>query len=155
MALFAARRAEDLNQKTINKRVIVMPQAMLRAGAHIQLHKGDWPKTVDKRMEIYEPEEISRFFAACEPEERLVFQTFLCSGFRSRELSWLTWEDINWKSGTLSVRPKPEFAFTLKSYEERAVPIPSALLEVLRERWKRRQESTLVFPTPRPPKRRN
>jgi len=68
MALFAARRAEDLNQKTINKRVIVMPQAMLRAGAHIQLHKGDWPKTVDKRMEIYEPEEISRFFAACEPE---------------------------------------------------------------------------------------
>jgi len=104
MALFAAGREESLNQKTINKRVIVMLQAMRRAGARIQLHKGDWPRTVDKRVEIYEPEEITKFFAACDAEEKLVFQTFLCTGFRSRELSCLTWDDINWKSGTLSVR---------------------------------------------------
>jgi integrase/recombinase XerD len=155
MTLFAAGRDEDLNQKTINKRVIVMLQAMRRAGAHIQLHKGDWPRTVDKRVEIYESEEITKFFKACDAEERLVFQTFLCSGFRSRELSCLTWEDVNWKSGTLSVRPKPEFGFTPKSYEERAVPIPTALLDSLKARWKRRQESVLVFPTPKHPKRKN
>ncbi len=57
MALFATGRSEDLNQKTINKRVIVMLQAMRRAGRTIQLHKGDWPRTVDKRVEIYEREE--------------------------------------------------------------------------------------------------
>lgn len=155
MALFAAGREEALNQKTINKRVIVMLQAMRRAGAHIQLHKGDWPRTVDKRVEIYEPEEVSKFFAACDAEEKLVFQTFLCTGFRSRELSCLTWEDINWKSGTLSVRPKPEFEFTPKSYEERAVPIPKVLLEALRARWTKRKEGALVFPTPKHPKRKN
>lgn len=33
MALFAASREEDLNLKTINKHVIVMLQAMRRAGA--------------------------------------------------------------------------------------------------------------------------
>lgn len=155
MKLFAAGRDEDLNQKTINKRVIVMLQAMRRAGAHIQLHKGDWPRTIDKRVEIYEREELTRFFKACNPEERLVFQVFLCSGFRSREVSCLTWEDVDWKAGTLSVRPKPEFGFTPKSYEERTVPIPSALLESLRSRWKKHQNSTLIFPTPPHPKRKN
>jgi integrase/recombinase XerD len=155
MALFAAGRDEDLNQKTINKRVIVMLQAMRRAGATIQLHKGDWPRTVDKRVEIYEREELTRFFKACNPEERLVFQVFLCSGFRSRELACLTWEDVNWKAGTLGVRPKPEFGFVPKSYEERSVPIPHALLESLKNRWKKRQESVLIFPTQAHPKRPN
>ncbi|MFZ0746399.1 MAG: hypothetical protein WAM85_18475, partial [Terracidiphilus sp.] len=37
--LFAAGRDEELNQKTINKRMIIMLQAMRRAGAQIQLHK--------------------------------------------------------------------------------------------------------------------
>ncbi len=155
MKLFAAGRDEDLNQKTINKRVIVMLQAMRRAGANIQLHKGDWPRTIDKRVEIYEREELTRFFKACNPEERLVFQVFLCSGFRSREVSCLTWENVDWKAGTLSVRPKPDFGFTPKSYEERAVPIPSVLLESLRARWKKHQDSTLIFPTPPHPKRKN
>ncbi|HEX4039485.1 MAG TPA: tyrosine-type recombinase/integrase, partial [Acidobacteriaceae bacterium] len=155
MKLFAAGRDEDLNQKTINKRVIVMLQAMRRAGANIQLHKGDWPRTVDKRVEIYEPEELKRFFVACEQDERLIFQTFLCSGFRSRELACLTWEDVNWKAGTLSVRPKLDFAFTPKSYEERSVPVPTVLLESLRARWKKHQDSVLIFPTPAHPKRKN
>lgn len=153
MELFAAGRREELNQKTINKRVIVMLQAMRRSGAQIQLHKGDWPRTIDKQVEIYEKEEMVRFFDACNPEERLVFQVFLCSGFRSRELSCLCWEDVNWKTGTLSLRPRPEFGFTPKSYEERSVPIPQMLVDSLRERWKRRQESVLIFPTPRHPKR--
>lgn len=84
MKLFAAGRDEDLNQKSINKRVIVMLQAMRRAGANIQLHKGDWPRTIDKRVEIYELEELTRFFKACNSEERLIFQVFLCSGFSLR-----------------------------------------------------------------------
>lgn len=155
MKLFAAGRDEELNQKTINKRVIVMLQAIRRAGANIQLHKGDWPRTVDKRVEIYAREELARFFKACSPEERLVFQVFLCSGFRSLEVWCLTWEDVDWRAGTLSVRPKPEFEFTPKGYEERALPIPSALLESLRARWKKHQGSTLIFPAPPHPKRKN
>jgi len=35
------------------------------------------------------------------------------------------------------------------------VPIPSALLESLRTRWKKHQDSTLIFPTPPHPKRKN
>jgi hypothetical protein len=47
--------------------------------------KGDWPKTVDKKIEIYQPEELKTFIAACNPEERLLFQVFLCWGSRERE----------------------------------------------------------------------
>jgi integrase len=58
----------------------------------------------------------------------------------------LAWTDINWKEGKLAVSAKPERGFTPKSYEERSVPIPMALIEALRER-KRNSGSLLVFPT--------
>ena len=80
MKLFAAGRDEELNQKTTNKRVIVMLQAMHRAGANIQLHKGDWPRTVDKRVEIYEREELTRFFKACKPENGSSFRSSFARG---------------------------------------------------------------------------
>jgi hypothetical protein len=82
MKIFAQGREERvdgkvLNQKTINKRVMVMLGAMRSQGAVIEMKKGDWPKTIEKKVEIYQPEELTKFFAGCEPEERLIFQVFL------------------------------------------------------------------------------
>ena len=139
MALFAQGRKElvdgrPLNQKTINRRVIIMLHAMRSQGAVIIMNKGDWPKTIEKKVEMYQPEELKPFLAACDPEERLIFQVFLCTGFREREVANLAWTDINWKEGKLAVSAKPERGFTPKSYEERSVPIPMALIEALRER---------------------
>ena len=69
----AAGRDERLNQKTVNKRVIVMLQTKRSAGADIALRKGDWPKTVENQVEIYGPDELKRFFAECDQAERLLF----------------------------------------------------------------------------------
>lgn len=153
MALFAAGRDQGLNQKTVNKRVIVMLQAMRGAGAIIALKKGDWPKTVEKQVQIYEPEELKRFFVTCNPAELALFQLFLCTGFRAQEVATLVREDVNWKTGTVSVRGKPELQFTPKSYEERSVPVPGVLLDKLRERRKANKDSLLLFPSPPHPKR--
>ena len=117
MGLFAKGREEGSNQKTINRRVIVMLNAMRGAGARIELRKGDWPKTIDKKIEIYQPEEFEKFFAACNADERLQFQLFLFTGFRFQEIMTLTWRDINYKDGTVSVSSKPELNFMPKSYE--------------------------------------
>lgn len=155
ISLFAAGRDEGLNQKTVNKRVIVMLQAMRGAGAVIELKKGDWPKTVEKRVEIYGPEELKRFFAECDQGERLLFHVFLCTGFRSREVATLNWDDVDWKAGTLSIRPKPKLKFMPKSYEERSVPIPAALLASMKKRRRSNPGTLLVFPTPPHPKRPN
>lgn len=151
MRLFVEGRKEvvdgrPLNQKTINRRIIIMLNAMRSQGAVIEMKKGDWPKTVDKKIEIYQPEELKTFLDACDPEERLVFQVFLCTGFREREVATLAWSDIHWREGKLGVSAKPELGFTPKSYEERSVPVPMALIETLRAR-KKWSKSLLVFPT--------
>ncbi len=122
MGLFAVGREEGSNQKTINRRVIVTLIAMRRAGARIELRKGDWPKTIEKKIEIYQPEALEKFFAACSDDERLLFQLFLFTGFRFQEIMTLTWPDINYKDGTVSVSPKSDLNFIPKSYEERAFP---------------------------------
>ena len=151
MRLFVEGRKEivdgkPLNQKTINRRVIIMLNSMRSQGAMIEMKKGDWPKTIDKKIEIYQPEELKPFFAACSPEERLVFQVFLCTGFREREVATLAWSDILWKEGKLGVSAKPDLGFTPKSYEERTVPVPMSLIAALRDR-KKSSKSLLVFPT--------
>lgn len=157
MRLFVEGRKEivdgkPLNQKTINRRVIIMLNAMRSQGAVIEMRKGDWPKTIDKKIEIYQPEELKAFFAACKPEERLIFQIFICTGFREREVATLAWSDIHWKEGKLAVSAKPDLGFTPKSYEERTVPVPMSLVAVLRDR-KKTSKSLLVFPTPPHPTR--
>jgi integrase len=151
MRLFADGRTarhdgQPLSQKTINKRVVVMLNGMRSQGATIELKKGDWPKTIDKKVEIYEPEELTPFLAACTPVQKLIFQVFLCTGFREREVANLAWTDIDWKLGNLSVSAKPERGFTPKSYEERSVPVPHTLIKALLAR-KRASTSQLVFPT--------
>jgi integrase len=103
MSLFAAGREEGLDQKTTNKRVVVMLTAMRGAGAEIKLRKGDWPKTTDKQIEVYTPDELRRFFVACTAEKRVLFQTFLLTGFRSEEIATLTWSDINYTTGKIPV----------------------------------------------------
>ena len=152
MSLFAAGREEGLNQKTTNKRVVVMLTAMRGAGAEIKLRKGDWPKTADKQIEVYTPDELQEFFAACTADERVLFQTFLLTGFRSEEIATLTWPDIHYATGKIGVSAKPQWKFTPKSYEIRSVEVPSALLATLKARQKK-STSLLVFPAPKHPTR--
>lgn len=152
MVLFAAGREGDLNQKTTNKRVVVMLQAMRGAGAEITLRKGDWPKTADKQIEVYTPDELQKFLATCADDERLLFQAFLLTGFRSEEVATLSWPDIYHSAGKISVSAKPQWDFTPKSYEIRSVEVPSALLATLKSRPKK-SNSLLVFPAPKHPTR--
>lgn len=153
MALFAAGRDEPIEQATINKHVIVTLQAMRASGAIIELRKGDWPRVQDKKVDAYQPEELETFFKVCARDELLLFQVFLCTGFRDQEIAHLEWEDIDIHHGTISVTAKP--GFTPKSYEVRSVPVPRALIASLKERMKG-STSKLIFPSPpHPTKKKN
>lgn len=158
MALFAAGRTakvngEPLNQKTINRRVIIMLHAMRNQGAIITMAKGDWPKTMDKKIEKYESEELADFFKACGPRDRLIFQVFLCTGFREGEVANLYWDDVDSRASTISVSAKLETGFTPKSYELRTVPVPRKLIHALRQHRRKNPESVLIFPTAPHPSR--
>ena len=153
LSLFAAGRKEELNQKTINKRVTVVLNMVRHHDHEIKLKKGDWPKTTDKPVEVYTEEQMQKFFAACTDDERLLFEVFLCTGFRDKEVVHLTWSDIDYRLSKIRVSAKPERKFNPKSYEIRSVDVPRSLLTSLKKRQKSSQ-SLLVFPSAPHPTRK-
>ncbi len=76
---------------------------------------------VEEEPETYEPEELTRLFAACTPEERLLFRFLLYSGFREQEATYFTWKDLG--SSTAAVTHiNHEYGWSPKAYKERTVP---------------------------------
>lgn len=155
LRLLIKGRDSGLNEKTVTRRLIVALMALRNSGAVITLKRGDWPKVTEKSVETYHERELEKFFACCEPVQKLLFQTFLCTGFRKREVNTLTWNDVNFRLRTIRVQAKPKYSFKPKNHEERSVPVPTSLIRAL-SGWKKSQgESHLVFPTPPHPKRPN
>lgn len=153
LGLFAAGRKEKLNQKTINKRVTVVLNMVRHHDHDIKLKKGDWPRTTDQPIKVYTQQEMQKFFAACTDDERLLFQVFLCTGFRDREVVHLMWSNIDYRLSKIGVSRKAEYNFEPKSYEVRSVDVPRSLLDSLRRRQKGSQ-TLLVFPSAPHPTRK-
>jgi integrase len=87
-----------------------------------------------RRPPTYSQDEIHRLLEGCDAFERAVFCTFLLTGLREQELCHLRWQDVMLRSGQASVRVTGEGqkCFSPKDYEEREIPIPDALAEMLR-----------------------
>jgi integrase len=109
--------------------------------------KRDWPKYVQKEPKKYEDEELNKFFAACEEEERIFFEFCLMTGFRKKEVTFCYWSDVDLKNGVVRVTAKPEHGFRPKDWEEREVPIPDMLIDSLKGWAKSQNGSPFVFPT--------
>jgi integrase len=63
-------------------------------------------------------------FAAFDDFERAVFGTLLLTGLRKSELYFLTWTDVDFRTGVLSVTGEGKVGFSPKDYEIREVPMP-------------------------------
>jgi integrase/recombinase XerD len=110
--------------------------------------KNDWPRYVEDEPEVYEREELDKFFAACDQQERLWFEFFLMTGMREQEVMHATWDDINLTRAVVAVRYKKEYGFSPKNYKGREIPIPNALVAALKKTRARASESCpLLFPT--------
>jgi integrase len=66
---------------------------------------------------------------------------------RELEVVHLFWTDVSFELQTVRVTAKPEMGFYPKRWEEREVPIPVKLIELLKARA-RRPGCNLVFPSP-------
>jgi integrase len=99
-------------------------------------------KFVEREPEVYTDDEVDVFLKACGPFHVLVFNTLLMAGLRKQEMENLEWPDINFTTGTLSVRGKK--TFQPKDWEERDIEIPRELLEML---FAARRDRGLVFAT--------
>lgn len=126
-------------------------------GMKIKLRKTDWPNYVESEVEIYEKAELDKLFAASTDLEKLYWQFLLTSGLREQEFIYLTWSDINFEHGTVTVNWKPTYNWSPKQYKGREIPLPSKTLEMLKKHKETKEKARpgngqakggdLVFPT--------
>jgi hypothetical protein len=103
------------------------------------------PKTKARRKPpTYKQPELDRIFKHCDQTEKTIFATLRLTGLREQELYFLDWPDVDLKAGTIRVTPKPTEGFSPKDYEERAIPIPPDLLNLLKELP---QKNQVLFPS--------
>ena len=124
---------------------------MMRINAMIKdalkLDHGKGPVTVkDARVsadpvEIYEQDDLDKFFAACNFFQKVLFKTYEKTGFRMKEVMFLEWKDVNFKDRRITVRGKKivangkPYEFDVKAESARTIAVPAELIGLLEE-WK-------------------
>lgn len=103
-----------------------------------------FPKQPKKLPVVLSPEELAKFFAAVPTlKHRTALQTMYGAGLRISEAVALRLSDIDGHRRVLRVSQG-------KGQKDRYVPLPSTLLEVLRNYWTRYRPAALLFPGRRP-----
>jgi len=110
----------------------------------------DAPRCVEKPVSTYTPEELARFFSACDARETAIFHTFHRTGLREQELSTLRRQDckLDGPAPHLKVAERQEYGFVPKWYAIRDVSIDPEFASILKG-WLSTHEDALVFPTPK------
>ncbi|HTF70642.1 MAG TPA: tyrosine-type recombinase/integrase [Edaphobacter sp.] len=141
-------RDGGMSEQTAKTDAGVVLSAIRAADVEIKMKKGDWPKVVKREVDVFTMEDLKAIFSAANDYETAVYKTALMGGFREQELMFLTWRDVNWKRGTISVTAKSEFNFRPKNSHERSVPVPKSLLDLLENyRTKEKHPQSLISTT--------
>lgn len=137
-----------LGGRTVYGKLVVVLQMFKRYGRTKLIEKNDWPDYVDKIRPIYEPEEIQTLLRNATADEAIFLKFLLGSGFRDSEAQHVTWRDLDFHNSVVRVIAKPIWGFMPKNWEERAVPLPTALIDQLRAFRQSRKAlpAQLVFP---------
>jgi integrase/recombinase XerD len=139
-------REKKLAQRTIANKFQIVMIFLKGQGRRGFLTRKDWPRYVLKEPEVYEREVLDRVLAAGSPRDQLIFNFFLMTGFRDKEVGHLTWRHVDFKGETVSVRANERFQWFPKSWEERTVPVPTQLVEMLKTAKGTAAPDDLVFP---------
>jgi len=143
--------------RTAYNRAVIVSQLLKANGITKLLHNRDWPEYVEPIRPMYEEEEIRALLKACQHDERVLYLCYLLTGLRDKEMRYLTWRDIDFRTQVIRVTRKPLYGFKPKNKEEREVPVPASLIAALKKYKvsKKPVPDALVFPNEsgRPDKR--
>ena len=103
------------------------------------------PRCRGRIPEAYTEDELLKMWKAARPEEKIRLQFFCATGFRKQEVAYLTWDDVDLKTGVARVTPKQ--GWKPKNKTSREVSLPDWLVDLLRERRAARPNDTWVFPS--------
>src|SRR5882724_10248397 len=142
---------QGLGSRTVYDKVVVVLQLYRRHGKGGLIHSSDWPVYVETIRPIYEAEELKAMFKGATEDEATLLKFLIASGLRDQEIRYLTWRDIDFRHSVVRITAKPIWDYSPKNWEERAVPVPTGILERLKK-LKARRDATpakLVFPNGR------
>lgn len=141
-------KKEGQQGKSIYNKLVVLSQVMKQNGRSRLLQASDWPSFVETVRPIYEDVELTNLFKACTPSEDVRFKFYLMSGFRDAEGRFVTWRDVDFKHMAVRVTAKPHWGFHPKNWEEREVPVPEKLIEMLQKfRPTNAKQDDPIFPS--------
>jgi len=145
--IISLKKDHGLGANTIVHNAIIVAQFLKRQGRSGMTRGLQLPERITPLPREYREAALAKFFAACTALEQAMFSTFLLTGFREMEVVHLFWTDLSFELQTARVTAKPDLGFYPKRWEEREVPIPAKLVDVLR-RHPPRPGCSQVFPSP-------
>lgn len=105
------------------------------------------PRYEETLPDVYSSEQTRALLAAASPYMHMCILLGLKCGLRDQELRHVEFRDINRESKTLRVRAKPQWGFTVKTWEQREVPVPADVLEALKDWQDKNPDQTLILGT--------
>jgi integrase len=141
------KKQHKLDNNTVIHNLVIVAQFLKKQGRAGLTRHIDLPQRITTLPEEYSDEELEKFFKSCSASEQMLFTTFLLTGFREQEVVHLGWEDLNSALHTVRVTSKPDLGFYPKRWEEREVPVPKRLVELLKKH-PRMEKSRFIFPSP-------
>jgi integrase len=105
----------------------------------------DLPEFEEEPAVPYESAELRKLFVAMKPEEVIRYKFFLGTACRDKEVTYASWQDIDFARGIYHVRRKPDVGFTPKKHESRDVKMPTELVDGLKQRKKDAPHPRWIF----------
>jgi len=130
----AALRQERLAPRTVYNHVMRIKGFLRSQGVNGLLKTEDIPAYDEPEVEAYDADQVDALFRAADPEDRLLFEFFLATGFRDQEVRYCTLRNVDFKGKVISVKSKPELRLRPEDKEERSVPVPDSLIDALASR---------------------
>lgn len=135
--------------RTVFNRIGIVTQFLKLQGITGLLRPEDKPRYVETIREIYQAKELHALFKCCDAHTRVKYLFFLLTGERDQEVKYTTWFDVDFDRKCVRITTKEHFRFRPKGKQEREIPVPASLIEILRD-FKARQSDpnphNLVFP---------
>jgi integrase len=140
---------EGLAPKTIKNRLLIVCFLLKKNGIQNSTKLVEMPTIEEEVPEPYTSEQIESLFAYLDreglQEEKQRYKFFLGSSLREKEVMFAEWDDIDFTRSTIRVHAKKDVGFTVKNHEDRRVPLPTDLIESLKERHKKRPHERWIF----------
>ena len=140
-------RGQGYSNKTLSNRMGFVFSLLKANGVDKPSKLAKLPKVQRTRTKAYNPDELSKLFAAMTPGEYLRYLFFVRTGCREQEVQYATWKDLDLKSlrFTVSGEGKSDVGFLPKNHEERHVPLTTELGALLADYKKHTVSDRWVF----------